>query len=177
MPRPVGLNCAIEMPFSNCWTSGLLPLHQSRAEGAIPFRERDFDPSTMTFVEVGPDNALTWSLPYRYEPAADCPTIKQWLRDAVDGDEATLEFCAHGWRPSWSVALIYKKFLHLLGPGGTGKGTSSGWLPVDRERNRTITDLRNLETNRFETASLYGKTAASSPIRPITEVTCPCSSR
>lgn len=139
-------------------TSGLLPLHQSRAEGAIPFENGILDPSTMTFVEVGPDNALTWSLPYRYEPAADCPTIKQWLRDAVDGDEATLEFLR-----AWLAAVLVgrpdlQKFLHLLGPGGTGKGTFIRLATkLIGERNRTITDLRNLETNRFETASLYGK--------------------
>lgn len=155
---PDGFELRYLKAVSKLLASGLLPLHLSSAEGAIPFENGILDPSTMTFVEVGPDNALTWSLPYRYEPAADCPTIKQWLRDAVDGDEATLEFLR-----AWLAAVLVgrpdlQKFLHLLGPGGTGKGTFIRLATkLIGERNRTITDLRNLETNRFETASLYGK--------------------
>lgn len=155
---PDGFELRYLKAVSKLLASGLLPLHLSSAEGAIPFENGILDPNTMTLHPVIPDNALTWSLPYRYEPAADCPTIKQWLRDAVDGDEATLEFLR-----AWLAAVLVgrpdlQKFLHLLGPGGTGKGTFIRLTTkLVGERNRTITDLRNLETNRFETASLYGK--------------------
>lgn len=155
---PDGFELRYLKAVSKLLASGLLPLHLSSAEGAIPFENGILDPATMTLHPVIPDNALTWSLPYRYEPAADCPTIKQWLRAAVDGDEATLEFLR-----AWLAAVLVgrpdlQKFLHLLGPGGTGKGTFIRLATkLIGERNRTITDLRNLETNRFETASLYGK--------------------
>lgn len=140
--------------------SGLLPLcSPADAPGAkIPFKNGILDTATMELARVTPDNALTWSLPYDYEPGAACPTITRWLADAVDGDEQTLEFLK-----AWLQAVLVgrpdlQKFLHLLGPGGTGKGTFIRLTTkLVGERNRTITDLRNLETNRFETAGLYQK--------------------
>lgn len=138
--------------------SGLLPLNRPDSEEAIPFENGILDPTTRTLHPVTPDNALPWCLPYRYDAKADCPTIKQWLHDAVDGDEATLNFLR-----AWLGAVLIgrpdlQKFLHLLGPGGTGKGTFIRLATrLVGERNSTITDLRNLETNRFETAALYGK--------------------
>ncbi len=155
---PNGFDLRYFKAVSKLLGNGLLPLRQSRHDGAIPFKNGIFDPATMTLHPVTPDNALTWSLPYSYEPAADCPTIKRWLRKSVDGDEETMEFLR-----AWLNAVLVgrpdlQKFLHLLGPGGTGKGTFIRLATkLVGERNRTITDLRNLETNRFETASLYEK--------------------
>ena len=155
---PGGFELRFLRAVSKLLASGLLPLHLSSAEGAIPFENGILDPNTMLLSPVTPDNALSWSLPYSYQPAADCPTIKSWLRESVDGDEATLEFLR-----AWLAAVLVgrpdlQKFLHLLGPGGSGKGTFIRLATkLIGERNRTITDLRNLETNRFETASLYGK--------------------
>ena len=140
--------------------SGLLPLRSpSVAPGtSIPFKNGILNTAAMTLAPVTPDNALTWSLPYDYEPGAACPTIIRWLADAVDGDTPSLEFLQ-----AWLAAVLVgrpdlQKFLHLLGPGGTGKGTFIRLTTkLVGERNRTITDLRNLETNRFETAGLYQK--------------------
>ncbi len=138
--------------------NGLLPLDPSDRAATIPFENGILDPATMTLSAVTPANAATWCLPYRYEPAAQCPTIQQWLLEAVDGDEETLQFLR-----AWLAAVLVgrpdlQKFLHLLGAGGTGKGTFIRLATkLVGERNRTITDLRNLETNRFETAGLYQK--------------------
>lgn len=140
--------------------SGLLPLRSPDVApgAAIPFENGILDTATMRLAPVTPDNALTWSLPYRYEPDATCPTIARWLSDSVDGDTPTL-----GFLQAWLAAVLVgrpdlQKFLHLLGPGGTGKGTFIRLVTkLIGERNRTITDLRNLETNRFETAGLYQK--------------------
>lgn len=155
---PDGFELRYLKAVSKLLASGLLPLRLPDSEAAIPFENGILDPDTMTLHPVTPDNALTWCLPYRYEPAADCPTIKSWLLKAVDSDDATLEFLR-----AWLAAILVgrpdlQKFLHLLGPGGSGKGTFIRLATkLVGERNRSITDLRNLETNRFETASLYGK--------------------
>jgi len=51
-----------------------------------------------------------------------------------------------------------QKFLELIGPGGTGKSTLIRLLVAFiGEKNHTATDLKNLETNNFEAAALYGK--------------------
>lgn len=139
-------------------TKGLLPLPESRDARALPFLNGLLDLDTRELEPITPDNAPIWCLPYAYDPDADCPTFKVWLLQAVDGDAETLEFLR-----AWLAALLtgradLQKFLHLLGPGGTGKGafTRLAELLVGKH-NATITDLRNLEQNRFETAALYGK--------------------
>ncbi len=139
---------------------GLLPLPQpdAKAAGWIPFENGILEPATRTLHPVTPENAMTWCLPYRYDPAATCPTIKKWLLTALDGDKETREFLR-----AWLSAVLegrpdLQKFLHLLGPGGSGKGTFIRLTEnLIGARNATITDLRNLEQNRFETAGLYGK--------------------
>ncbi|CDI01519.1 putative Phage/plasmid primase, P4 family [Candidatus Competibacter denitrificans Run_A_D11] len=146
-------------------SKGLLPLPAVSAK-QIPFTNGLLDPETKVLTPITVDNALTWSLPYAYDPAADCPTIKAWLLDAVMGDDseegddpaALVEFLR-----AWLAALLtgradLQRFLHLLGPGGTGKGTFIRLAEaLVGQQNATITDLRNLETNRFETAALHGK--------------------
>ncbi|MGB5063209.1 MAG: phage/plasmid primase, P4 family, partial [Candidatus Competibacter sp.] len=139
---------------------GLLPLPQpdAKAAGWIPFENGILEPATRTLHKVTPENAMTWCLPYDHDSAATCPTISKWLLTAVDGDEKTREFLR-----AWLAAVLegrpdLQKFLHLLGPGGSGKGTFIRLAEsLIGTRNATITDLRNLETNRFETAGLYGK--------------------
>ncbi len=54
-----------------------------------------------------------------------------------------------------------QKFLELIGAGGTGKSTLIRLLVAFiGEKNHASTDLKNLETNRFEAAALYGKKLA-----------------
>lgn len=141
-------------------TKGRLPLPEVAMADSrwIPFTNGLLDPATGILVPITSDNALTWCLPYAYDPDADCPTIKTWLRQVVDRDDKTVELLR-----AWLAALLtgradLQKFLHLLGPGGTGKGVfirlAQALVGI---LNATITDLRNLETNRFETAALYGK--------------------
>jgi putative DNA primase/helicase len=55
----------------------------------------------------------------------------------------------------------YQRFLHLIGPGGTGKSTFIRLLQLlVGEQNTVATDLRQLEQNRFESAMLYQKRLA-----------------
>lgn len=142
-------------------TKGLVPL-ETRNSNVLPFTNGLLDLDTHTLVPTTPDNAPIWCLPYAYDPLADCPTVKAWLSQAVDGDGETLEFLR-----AWLAALLtgradLQKFLHLFGPGGTGKGafTRLAELLIGKH-NTTVTDLRNLEQNRFETANLYGKRLVS----------------
>jgi len=141
---------------------GLLPLPEISTVGGIPFTNGIFNPATQTLIPITPSNALTWCLPYSYTPDADCPTVKAWLQQAVGGDMETLEFLR-----AWLTALLtgradLQKFLHLFGPGGTGKGTFIRLATaLVGDNNAIVTDLRSLEQNRFETAALYGKRLAS----------------
>lgn len=125
---------------------------------AIPFRNGLLDPATWQLAPVSPTNALTWCLPYNFDRGADCPTVRDWLLRTVDGDAATVELLR-----AWLAALLtgradLQRFLHLPGPGGSGKGAFMRvCAALVGERNMTSTDLRTLEKNNFETAKLYGK--------------------
>lgn len=140
-------------------SKGLLPLPEvDSAQDLIPFTNGLLNLKTRALCAAKSDNALTWSLPYAYDPAADCPTIKRWLKQAVAENEEMVEFLR-----AWLSALLtgradLQKFLHLLGYPGTGKGAFMRLaVALVGSQNATVTDLKNLETNRFETAALYGK--------------------
>lgn len=141
---------------------GLLPLPEQRDSRVLPFTNGLLNLDTRELTPTTPDNALIWCLPYACDPRADCPSVKAWLLRAIDDDAETLEFLR-----AWLAALLtgradLQKFLHLFGPGGTGKDvfTRLAELLIGKH-NATVTDLRNLEQNRFETATLYGKRLVS----------------
>lgn len=144
----------------NLLRKGMLPLPDTAVtnDQLIPFTNGLLNPITHKLTDPTPDNALTWCLPYAYDSVADCPTIKAWLRKALDEDETRVEFMR-----AWFAALLtaradLQKFLHLLGAGQSGKGTAIRLMSALIGAHNTMpTDLRNLEQSRFETASLYGK--------------------
>jgi putative DNA primase/helicase len=128
---------------------------------AIPFANGLLDLETGALVPIAPGNALTWSLPYDYREGADCPRIKAWLLEAVGGDQAVRELLRAFLSAAIRGGAHLQRFLHLIGPGGTGKSTLLRLIEaLVGARNVVSTDLKELEQNRFEAASLYGKRAA-----------------
>ncbi|PPK76925.1 P4 family phage/plasmid primase-like protein [Methylobacter tundripaludum] len=96
-------------------------------------------------------------MPYSFDPNAKLSVIKQWLWDASGKDLESVNII----RAFFKMALVggeVQKFLELIGSGGTGKSTLIRLLVAFiGEKNHAATDLKNLETNRFEAAALYGK--------------------
>lgn len=151
--------------FRIAYLSGITQIAQRRGllrrqpppKGVIPFANGLLDIQTMTLEPATPDRACDWCLPHNYEPAADCPTIKAWLERCVEGDQASVELLR-----AWLAALVrgvtLQVFLTLLGRGGSGKGTFQRLaVALIGVGNAVTSSLRDLETNRFETAKLYGK--------------------
>ncbi len=138
----------------------MLPLPKTDS-GKLPFANGLLNLKTRTLEPITSSNAMTWCLPYKYESGADCPRIKAWLLQAVDGDNETVKFLR-----AYMAAVLHgrndlQKFLHLKGSGGTGKGTFMRLLTVlIGENNAVSTSLQHLEQNRFETALLYNKRLA-----------------
>jgi putative DNA primase/helicase len=138
--------------------AGMLSLPEPH--GLIPFANGLLDTQTRALVKTTPTNALTWALPFNYQPEATCPLIQNWLCETT-GDEGTVQLLR-----AFMAALLrgpakYHKFLHLIGPGGTGKSTFIRLLQwLVGEQNTVSTDLRQLEQNRFESAMLYQKRLA-----------------
>lgn len=113
---------------------------------------------TQTLREYRPSDRFNWQLPYPYDPLAKCPTIEDTLTRMVGGDPELVRFLE-----SWLLVVLLGRydvqaFLELVGDGGTGKSTFLRLLAfLVGDENVRSTDLYSLETNRFETAGLYGK--------------------
>ena len=139
----------------------MLPLPQAQP-GKLPFTNGLYDMATGQLEPLTQENADTWVIPHPFVKQADCPRFKVWLLDAVGGNSELVKFLRAFINACLTGRADLQKFLMLLGPGGTGKGT---FLRVLTEMlgqgNCTVTDLRNLETNRFEAAKLYGKRLAT----------------
>lgn len=120
------------------------------------------DLMTGQLTPITPANAASWRLPYSYDHGGDCPRVKKWLLGAVGGDAETVELLR-----AFMAALIrggahLQRFLHLIGPGGSGKSTLLRLLTALVGACNTVsTDLKQLEQNRFEAATLYGKRLAT----------------
>ena len=126
--------------------------------GLIPMKNGVLSLATKELLPHSQEYRFTWKLPYDFDEKADCPTIKEWLNEAVDGDEDIIKVLR-----AFGKALIvggshYQKYLELLGTGGTGKGTFIRLLTeLVGNVNAHTTDFKRLETVRFEPAAFYGK--------------------
>lgn len=153
--------------FSNSYQSGcaallqkgsLLPLPEQNRGGIVPFENGLLDLATREFVPTTTENALTWRLPYNYDPEAQCPSFTQWLLTALDGDKETARLLQAFLNAILTSRADLQKFLHLIGPAGTGKSTFGRLaFQIVGPENSTTTTLKQLEQNRFETAGIHGK--------------------
>jgi len=136
---------------------GMLPMPEIQRE-LIPFQNGLLNTKTGELIKSTPHNSQSWVLPYEYNQTAECPRIKQWLGLAVDYDGGMVQLLR-----AWFAALLHgrtdlQKFLHLLGRGGTGKGTFFRLAKaMIGEHNTATTTLKTMENNAFETANFFGK--------------------
>lgn len=137
--------------------AGMLPLPGIQSE-FLPFENGLLNIKTKQLIPVTPENAQPWFLPYSFNPSAKCPRILAWLKNAVDGDLETVQLLR-----AWLAAILHgrtdlQKFLHLLGRGGTGKGTFFRLAKaLIGEQNTATTTLKTMEYDKFETANFYRK--------------------
>ena len=123
----------------------------------LPMVNGVLDTQTMTLSDYSYKHRFNWQLPYAYNPNAKLDVIRSWLWSASGEDLESINII----RAFFRMALIsgdVQKFLELVGAGGTGKSTLVRLLVAFiGEKNSVTTDLKQLETNRFEAAGLHGK--------------------
>ena len=136
-------------------------LHTRMASGPstlVPFTNGVLDVYDMTWKDHSPDFRLTWHLPYAYEPTATCPRTQDWLLEACRGRADQVEVLRAFLKAVLCGRTDIQRFPELVGPGGSGKGTftrlAQGLVGLD---NVAVTELKYLESNRFETSNLIHK--------------------
>ena len=123
----------------------------------LPVSNGVLDTKKMALIKYSHKHRFNWQLPYEFNPSSKIKVIDEWLKEASNNDCESINII----RAFFKIALVggeIQKFLELIGVGGTGKSTLARLLvALVGERNSVTTDLKQLEQNKFEVASLYGK--------------------
>lgn len=129
----------------------------STARAYIPFLNGVFDSKTMEFKPGHhKDLYLRSKLAFDYDPDAKCPEFLNWLKSSLNpGNELLIQAFARALLTGYTAG---ERFLHLVGPGGTGKSTMQQLMIALAGFTQTHTSsLEIIETNKFETYNLMGK--------------------
>ncbi len=131
----------------------------------LPYQNGVLEVQTGKMLHHAPGYRFTWSLPRTHNPLAnDWQPISDWM-DAVTGGNGGVKkilLC-------WLNAVLKGRsdlqiFLHLTGPGGTGKGTFMRLcVALIGDRNNHSSSLHDWNNNRFETANAYHKRLITFP--------------
>jgi phage/plasmid-associated DNA primase len=123
----------------------------------IPFSNGVLDSETFEFKPGNhKDLYLRSRLSYDYDPDAKCPEFLKWLDKSLHKKQSILiqAFC----RALLTGYTAGERFLHLVGPGGTGKSTMQQLMIALAGFNAAHTSsLEIIETNKFETYNLMSK--------------------
>ncbi len=129
----------------------------TKSRGCIPFQNGILDTSTLEF-EAGCNKELylRHKLAYSYNENSHCPEFMRWIKSALDiGQEKLIQAFARALLTGYTGG---ERFLHLVGPGGTGKSTMQQLMIALAGYHGTHTSsLEVIETNKFETYNLIGK--------------------
>jgi len=125
----------------------------------LPLKNGVLDLNTMELKPYTPEFMFFNKIPVNYDPEADCPEIKKFHKEIVNGEdqitvlEEVIGYCLHR-------TYFTAKALMLVGGGSNGKST---WLALVRTflgpQNVSGRGLFELEENRFARADFFGKFA------------------
>ncbi|KUJ94011.1 MAG: Phage/plasmid primase, P4 family [Archaeoglobus fulgidus] len=113
---------------------------------------------TGELLPFSPDYYLTVKIPVKYNPEADCPKIKQFLKEILHEEDIPVIFELFGFC-LYRRYFIHKAFM-FVGSGRNGKSTLINLLKAFLGPwNVSNIPLQSLNDNRFAAAELYGKLA------------------
>lgn len=127
--------------------------------GLIPLQDGVLELKTRQLLNHAPGYHLLWCLPYRWaDRKVGCEPIQAWILEAMKGEAQLVEVLRAFLNTVITGRLDLQRYLELIGPGGTGKGTYMRLvMALVGPENTAVTTLEQLERNRFETAGLFGK--------------------
>jgi hypothetical protein len=124
----------------------------------LPFCNGALHVPTMQLEPHTPERGFTWCLPYNYAPHATGQPILDWLAEVQDGHVDRARVLLAYLKAVLIGRNDFERFLEAIGPGGTGKSTFERLaMALVGQANVHVTDLQQLETNRFETSNILGK--------------------
>lgn len=125
----------------------------------IPFTNGVLEVATGKLLPHSPHYRFTWQLPRPYsQVSGDWSKIDAFLTHLANGDQEIKEILICYCNAVLKGRCELQKFLHLIGVGGTGKG-SYGRLLISLvgKQNVHTTTLEDWCHNQFEAANAYGK--------------------
>lgn len=127
--------------------------------GLLPFQNGTLEIATSKLHPHSPGYKFTWALPRPHSiVAADWGNISQWLDTATGGNLHIKNLLLAYAAATLKGRADIQKFLHLIGIGGSGKGTFCRLLisliGIENTHSSTLDDWCS---NRFEAAQAYGK--------------------
>lgn len=129
----------------------------SKNRQCIPFTNGVLEADSLDFKPGNDKNLyLRTKLSFPYDAKAKCPNFINWLESCVGKEKVVIiqAFC----RALLTGYTTGERFLHLVGPGGTGKSTLQQVLIALAGFAGTHTsNLEIIETNKFECHNLIGK--------------------
>jgi putative DNA primase/helicase len=133
--------------------------NEANAMDFIPFKNGVLELATGKLLPHSPGYKFTWFLPREHNIlATEYPTISKFLEEATNGNKELEHLLICYCNAVLKGRSDLQKFLHLIGQGGTGKGTFT-WLVINLigEMNVHSTTLPDWCGNNFESANAYGK--------------------
>ena len=105
-----------------------------------------------------PTDRFRNQLPFAFDENAKCPDTEMILFTLANDDADIFQMLLACMYCVLLKRYDLQKYFELIGPGGTGKSTFIDLLTLlVGDCNRAVTDLKELENNRFESAALYRK--------------------
>jgi len=129
--------------------------------GSIALQNGEYDLVTDTLIHWNPNHNHKNRLPVRYDPEADCPAFKKFLKEILPEDQNSIQEL-FGYLLVSGYPIQRAFIFH--GAGANGKSTLILVIEafLGKENVSTIT-LFDLVTQRFSKAELFGKRANIAP--------------
>lgn len=157
------INSLVSMMEDDCFIPDRVLNGEIKAiEPYVNLQNGLFNLDTMTLEPHTPDLHITNQLDFAYDPEADCPVFKRFLRTSLateDGqvDHDMIILAQEALAYSMTARTDFKASFWLIGKPDTGKSTLIGFIRSLMGNLHATIDLNQLAQNRFLLSGIAGK--------------------